>query len=143
MLGSHFSTINKSLWKSGVYNLQSHRNCDRPHGQRSATQSFRRLRLQYPKQRWESFRKRLPDTYTDRLVEGIYTMQAGGYAQGCQPGDSYLRTCRATGHKMPQAGAVRTLVPSPLGEERKAVIERYGSAVNVPGYRGVCSGGTI
>jgi hypothetical protein len=44
---------------------------------------------------------------------------------------------------MPEPSAICTLVPSPLREERKTVVERRGPAVDVPRYRGICSGGTV
>ena len=44
---------------------------------------------------------------------------------------------------MPEASAIRALGPPPLREERKAVVERHRPAVNIPGYRGICNGGTI
>ena len=44
---------------------------------------------------------------------------------------------------MPETSTIRTLVPSPFREEREAVVERHGPTVNVPGYRGVCSGGAV
>ena len=70
-------------------------------------------------------------------------MQAGRYAQGCQPGNAHFRTSCTCRQKVPETGAVHPLVPSPLREERKAIAERYGPAINVPGYRWVCGGGTI
>jgi len=69
VLGLYFSTIGMPPLKRKTHNLQSRQNCDRSHGQSPATQSFRRLRHQYPKRRWGSYQKQLPGTYAGRLVE--------------------------------------------------------------------------
>ena len=114
--GCIFKQLIGNRGKKGT-NLRSHQNCDRFHEQRPATQSFQRLRLRCQKQRWVSFQKQLPGTCTDRLNEWAHMIQTGRHAQGCQPGNAYLRTGCAFRQKMPEASAICTLVPSPLREE--------------------------